>query len=228
MRAYVGTGEGWGHLNALLSEAVKTETPTGRAVRRMLRKRTRDGYVDMEPPPARPAQDPGNVLVCTSGNLGLVYFADHPGRVSFESIAADYPRLIEGLVGHPGIGFVLANSSQHGPLVLGEAGVRYLKDGRIEGTDPLAEFGENAAEHLRRLDTFPHVGDLVVNSVYDPATDEVAAFEELVGSHGGLGGDQTEPFLMYPAGWSAGEKKITNPNDIYWLLRRWREEHCGQ
>jgi hypothetical protein len=226
VRAYVGTGEGWVHLNALLSEAVKYETLTGRAVRRMLRKRTRDGYVDMEPPAGKQAQDPGNIVVCTSGNLGLVYFADQPERVSFESIAADYPRLIEGLVGHPGIGFVLVYSSQHGPLVLGETGVRYLKDDRIEGTDPLTHFGDNAAEHLRRLDTFPHVGDLVINSVYDPDTDEVAAFEELVGSHGGLGGQQTEPFLMYPASWNAGETKITNSNDVYWLLRRWREEHC--
>jgi hypothetical protein len=227
VRAYVGTGEGWGHLNTLLSEAVKYETLTGRAVRRMLRKRTRDGYVDVEPPPEGTEQDPGNVVVCTSGNLGLVYFADRPGRVSFEAIAVDYPRLIEGLVGHPGVGFVMVYSTQHGPLVLGDSGVRYLKDDRVEGTDPLAHFGENAADHLRRLDTFPHVGDLVVNSVYDPGTDEVAAFEELVGSHGGLGGDQTEPFLMYPAGWSGGENRITNPNDVYWLLRRWREEHCG-
>jgi hypothetical protein len=31
---------------------------------------------------------------------------------------------------------------------------------------------------------------LNVNSVYDPTNDEVAAFEELIGSHGGLGGTQ--------------------------------------
>ena len=42
-------GEGWGHLNALLSEAVRYDGMTGRAVRRMLRRRTHDGYVDIKP-----------------------------------------------------------------------------------------------------------------------------------------------------------------------------------
>jgi uncharacterized membrane protein YvlD (DUF360 family) len=223
VRAYVGKGEGFGHLNALLTRAVRYETPAGRAVRHMLRRRTHDGYVDLEYSPQDWEQDPGNVVVCASGNLGLVYFADRPERVSFESIAVDYPRLIEGLVGHPGIGFVLAYSSEHGPLVLGETGIRYLKTDRIEGTDPLVNFGENAADHLRRLDTFPHVGDLVVNGMYDPSIGEVAAFEELVGSHGGLGGPQTEPFLIHPSSWSMGAAKISSPTDLYWLLRRWRE-----
>lgn len=224
VRAYVGRGEEWGHLNALLSEAVSYENPAGRAVRRMLRRRTRDGYVDLETRPEEKAQDAGNVVVCTSGNLGLVYFAGRPERVSFEELAGEYPGFIEGLVGHPGIGFVMVYSSQHGPLVLGNKGIRYLKTDHVEGTDPLADFGPNAAVHLRRLDTFPHVGDLVINSMYDPSTGEVAAFEELVGSHGGLGGPQTEPFLLFPASWSTGEEKLSNPAEVYWVLRRWREQ----
>jgi uncharacterized membrane protein YvlD (DUF360 family) len=228
VRAYVGYGEGWGHLNALLSETVRQPNVAGRAVRRMFRHRTRDGYVNVKPAalsgaePAEP-ESPANVVVCASGNLGLVYFADRPGRLSLEKMASDYPNLIEGLVGHPGIGFVLVRSDQHGPLVLGKDGIRYLQGDRVEGKDPLAEFGPLAAEHLRRFDTFPHVGDLVINSVFDPLTGEVAAFEELVGSHGGLGGPQTEPFIVYPAAWSDGDLSITNSNDIYWLLRRWQK-----
>ncbi len=42
--------------------------------------------------------------------------------------------------------------------------------------------------------------------MYDESTNEVAAFEELVGSHGGLGGDQTKPFIMYPK--ALEEKKV--------------------
>ena len=57
----------------------------------------------------------------------------------------------------------------------------------MEGEDPLAPFGPNAARHVKRTDGFPHCPDLVVNSTYWPETDEVAAFEELVGSHGGHG-----------------------------------------
>lgn len=228
VRGYAGYSEGWGHLNVLLSEAAKHEGVAGRTVRRMLRRRTKDGYIDLEPPSdARSGTEeektPGNVVVCVSGNLGLVYFADRPGRISFEKIAVDYPGLIEGLVRHPGVGFVLAYSEQHGPLVLAKDGVRYLRDDRVEGTDPLAHFGERAADHLRRFDTYPHAPDLAVNSMCDPLTGEVAAFEEMVGSHGGLGGPQTDPFLVYPAAWGESDLEIDNANDLYWLLRRWQQ-----
>ena len=43
-----------------------------------------------------------------------------------------------------------------------------------------------------------HVGDLVLNSPLDAATDEVGAYEELVGNHGGLGGWQTRAVLVHP------------------------------
>jgi hypothetical protein len=229
VRAYVGYGEGWGHLNTLLSEAVKQRGMAGRAVRRMFRRRTRDGYVNVKPEAltgeGRDDQQPAaNVVVCASGNLGLVYFADQPERLSFESMAVEFPNLIEGLVGHPGIGFVLVWSEQHGPLVLGKDGIRYLSGDRVEGQDPLDQFGPRAADHLRRFDTFPHTGDLVINSMCDPLTAEVAAFEELVGSHGGMGGPQTEPFIVYPAAWADEELNINDSNEVYWLLRRWERQ----
>lgn len=44
-------------------------------------------------------------------------------------------------------------------------------------------------------------------SLYDPEKDEVAAFEELIGSHGGLGGCQSRPFIMYPSNWNLGNEK---------------------
>ena len=49
---------------------------------------------------------------------------------------------------------------------------------------------------------FRAVADLMVNSFFDAATEEVAAFEELVGSHGGLGGPQSHPlFVACPTGY---------------------------
>ena len=39
-----------------------------------------------------------------------------------------------------------------------------------------------------------------MNSFYNP--EKVAAFEELIGSHGGLGGNQSKPFLMTPSEWN--------------------------
>ena len=52
----------------------------------------------------------------------------------------------------------------------------------------------------------------MVNSRYDPELNEVAAFEDQVSSHGGLGGPQTHPFLLYPAEFTPPSEPIfTSP-----------------
>ena len=217
--------EGWGHLNALLTDAIQHERFSSRAARRILRRRTRDGFVEFGARERRHERAPeeANVMVCPSGNLGLIYFTDIPGRVDFEAIATRHPQLIEGLVAHPGVDFVLAHSSAHGPLVIGKKGAHYLATGQIDGEDPLATYGENAAAHLRRLDSFPHAGDLIVNGHTDPATGAVVGFEEQVSSHGGLGGPQTEPFVLFPAHWEADVSGIRNASDLFGLLDSWRQ-----
>jgi hypothetical protein len=212
--------EGWGHFNALLSDAIRPERFAARAARRFLRRRTRDGYVDMAPPATEPPEE-ADAVVCASGNLGLIYFASLEGRVSFETIALCDPRLIEGLVEHEGIDFVLVHSYQRGGIVIGHRGVRFLDSDRVEGEDPLAHYGENAAHHLRRLDSFPRGGDIVVNGRFDAGTGTVVSFEEQVSTHGGLGGPQTEPFILHPTRWETGSAKIRNPDQVYTLLRQW-------
>jgi hypothetical protein len=141
------------------------------------------------------------------------------GRQTLESLEAPYPALVNGLVTHPGIGFVLVRSAR-GPVALGRAGKHYLDGDRVEGEDPIAPYGEFAAEALRRLDAMDDCGDVVAISMYDESTGEVAAFEELIGSHGGLGGDQTRAFMLFPAEWPL-EGELTGAPQIYRQLRRW-------
>ena len=50
---------------------------------------------------------------------------------------------------------------------------------------------------LRRIADFPHAGDLIVNSTVFP-DGTVAAMEELIGNHGGMGGEQTDAFMLHP------------------------------
>lgn len=206
VEAATGSVEGWGHLNAFLSEGLAGGGPLARSLRWLFGRRSRAGFVEVGPAAgkvdagARPGAAPRpDVVVCASGNLGLIYFPDLPGRATRERIEDAHPGLVERLAADPWIGFVLVRSETDGALVLGQRGRRRLADDTVDGEDPLAPFGPRAADHLRRLDSFTTVGDLVVNSAIDPATGEVAAFEELVGSHGGLGGPQTRPFLLHPA-----------------------------
>jgi hypothetical protein len=108
-------------------------------------------------------------------------------------------------------------------VVLGPRGRRVLLDGRVEGEDPLAAFSATAAQHLLRTDGFPHVADIMVGSFYDPELDEGCAFEELISFHGGLGGPQTRPFLLYPAArLPAPAEPLVGAAAVHELLVGWR------
>ena len=50
---------------------------------------------------------------------------------------------------------------------------------------------------MRRLADFENSGDLILNSTLYP-DGSVAALEELIGNHGGLGGEQTDAYLFHP------------------------------
>ncbi|MFD9793571.1 phage holin family protein [Streptomyces sp. NPDC059070] len=179
-----------------------------------------------------PASDP---VVLASGNLGLVSFPDTVGRLSREEIDARHPALLRTLASHPGIGFLLVRSEEHGAVVIGggpEAGgtVEVPIAELADGEGPLAGFAPGAADAVRRTDTFPHAADVMVNSMYDPATGAVHAFEEQIGSHGGLGGEQGRPFLLSPLDLSApvaDGAELVGAEQVHRVLRRWLRECSG-
>ncbi len=168
------------------------------------------------------------VIVLGSGNLGLVYLMESPHRLTLEEICERHPDLIPALSEHPHVGFLLLRSAEHGPVVVGGGGTRRLADGMVTGEDPLAGFPPNAARHLRRTDGFPHVADIVVNSFFDPVTEEGCAFEELISFHGGLGGPQTKPFILRPAHLEAPEEPLVGAESVHRLLRGWRTALEGE
>ncbi|MFR9676581.1 alkaline phosphatase family protein [Streptomyces sp. TR06-5] len=166
-------------------------------------------------------------VILASGNLGLVSFPDVPGRMTREQIEERHPALLRALADHPGIGFLLVHSAEHGSVVLGRGGGEHrLRTGEIVGGDPLAPFGPHAPEIVLRASGFPHCADIMVNSAADPDTGRVHAFEEQVGSHGGLGGEQSRPFLLSPLVLSApsGSRELVGAERVHRVLRRWLRE----
>jgi putative membrane protein len=169
-------------------------------------------------------EDSDRIVVLASGNLGLVYGKRRDERATMEEIDAFYPGLLDGLANHEGVGFVMVHSLERGGVVIGAEGHYYLDTDRVEGQNPLADFGPRAAEHLRRTDSFRNAPDILVNSFYRADTNEVAAYEELIGSHGGLGGYQTQPFLLVPAEWSVEEEELVGAEAVYRQFKRWLAE----
>jgi hypothetical protein len=165
--------------------------------------------------------------VLASGNLGLVYLMDQPRRMTLEEIEVRHPRLVSTLAAHPHVGWLLVRSEEHGALAIGARGRHYLADGKVEGEDPLAHFSPNAPRHLLRTDGFTHVADIMVGSFYDPNLDEGCAFEELISFHGGLGGPQTEPFILHPKSLALPDGPVIGAASVNALLREWRAQLNG-
>jgi len=169
-----------------------------------------------------------DVVVLGSGNLGLVYLMDEKRRLTLEEIESRHPRLLEALREHAHIGWLLVRSERDGAIVLGPRGTFRLGDLTIEGENPLARFSANAPRHLARSDRFTHAPDIFVGSFYDPALEEGCAFEELISFHGGLGGPQTRPFLLYPNSLAAPAEPIVGAASVNEILRGWRRDLQGE
>ena len=221
-----GDDDALAYLSAGLTEVARDDTAAGRTVRIATRERRADGAVALDPDTRRDIEETHGkeipeLSVMASGCLGLISFPREPGRVTLERIEELYPRLMPALRSHPGVGFALVRSERFGAVAVGDGGTAFLDQGRVEGDDPLAPFGPNAADHLRRTDGFPHCADLMVNSAFWPQFGEVAAFEELVGSHGGLGGTQSFPFVLHPSELAWPEEEVVGAERVHRIFRGW-------
>ena len=169
-----------------------------------------------------------DVVVLASGNLGLVYLMDEQRRMTMEEIQERHPRLLPALAEHPHVGWLLVRSAEHGAVAIGASGTHYLSArdawrARIRSRTSRP----NAPAHLLRTDGFADVADIMVGSFYEPETDEGCAFEELISFHGGLGGPQTEPFILHPARLRVPDEPIVGAASVNALLRGWRAELEG-
>ena len=221
-----GEDDSLAYLSAGLTEVARDDTATARTVRLATRGRRANGAIALEGDARRDMQQAHGeeipeLSVMASGCLGLITFPREPGRVSLERVETLYPRLIPALRDHDGIGFMLVRSERFGATVIGPAGTAFLDEDRVEGDDPLAPFGPNAAAHVKRTDGFLHCPDVMVNSRLWPEFGEVAAFEELVGSHGGLGGTQSHPFVLHPADLEWPEDEVIGAERVHRIFRRW-------
>jgi uncharacterized membrane protein YvlD (DUF360 family) len=234
VQGVTSAGEGASNVSVFLSEAIereggkRTKQVAGAAKRyavdeKLELEESSHTAIEEYPEPDE-EEDDGmpRVVVLASGNLGLVYGTRLEERITLEQMEIILPGMLDGLAAHEGIGFVMVHSTEHGPVVIGGNGRHYLTEGRVEGEDPLANFGPRAAQHLIREDTFPNCPDILVNSFYHPETNEVAAYEELIGCHGGMGGYQTQPFILHPAELSLnGDEPLVGAAAVHHLMKGW-------
>ena len=148
-------------------------------------------------------------------------------RLTLEEIDERHPRLIAALRAHPHVGWLLVRSREHGAVVLGARRHAYLRRRPRRGRGPA---GAVLAQRGRSTCCAPtastHVADIMVSSFYDPQLEQGCAFEELISFHGGLGGPQTRPFVLYPAG-ARARRPIVGAGRVHGLLAGWRRALQG-
>jgi len=163
------------------------------------------------------------IVVCVSGSLAHVYFAGNEKSLSLEDIVARYPGFIEAVIRNPAIGFAAASREFGDAVALCDGGVRNLITGEIgERSDPLEPFTnrDKWARELAQLLSYPDSGDLIIHGAWLADQKRVVVLEEQTSSHGGLGGPQTEPFLLAPASWDITDRDLESPEALYRLVSR--------
>jgi hypothetical protein len=213
-------GEEWGPVNALVSSVLspRRRPPVVLGPDR--------GHTSRSPEvPELP-----DLAVTGGGNLGMVWFPRLPRRPDVDGVTEAWPNLLPGLLSTRGVGLVMVLGASGSPLVFGPTGVRELDGEVVDGSDPLVGYPSRAAPDLSRLARLPHCGDLVLISTVD-GSGRIHAFEDQVGSHGGIGGPQNHAILIHPRDWSLdddlleevdGVRMPVGPVAVHRQLLRWR------
>ena len=160
----------------------------------------------------------GRVEITYSGGLAHVYFRDLPGRLDHDELESRFPGLIEQLAGFAGIGVVMTKGLDGGFLITADGRFSLGLPLPQETGDLLQRFDDPdvLAEQLRRLNSFERAGDLVVFGAFDGKAQ--VNFEDQVGGHGSIGGDQLHPFLLAKREWAFDTSGVTNASQLHPML----------
>ncbi len=162
----------------------------------------------------------GRISVIDCSPIAHIYVHGTPYRLEVAEIGRVHPGLVEALVSHPGVGLLMG--LENGRVVL------YSKDGRavlgdrieVEGNNPLLQFEEPdlAAQEIKRFGLTPLSGDLILfGAVHGGLT---VCFQNQLGAHGSVGGDQSSPFFIHPAGIDVSLDGVTTAAEMYPILCR--------
>lgn len=213
-------------LSLIISELAQQ----GGYISKIFRRKRKDKYIDINEKTERVREifnekkkisNKPEIICLYSGNQAELYFKGNKHRLTLEEINELHPDLIELLKNHQGIGFLSVISKKDGALAIGKRGINYLDKGIIKGADPLAEFDKYAEDQLKQVNGYHTAADIIINSSYYKSTDEVAAFEEFISSHGGIGGGQTKPFVMFPADFEYPSQTVYKSVELHKILKGW-------
>jgi hypothetical protein len=146
-----------------------------------------------------PTDDLKQVYILVCGDTAQVYFSRSiDAAMNKELLDAEFPKLIQTLLAHKGIGWILVRSGASGAKLLSKNGDVFFENGKVKKIDKNIQhtLSRRILEELGRYSRELNVGDLVIfGAVIDG---KVACFEEHEphGTHAGFYGEEPWPFMI--------------------------------
>lgn len=160
------------------------------------------------------------VISLDFGSGAHVYLKDQPGELSRSQLPKG---LVEGLRDQPGVAFTVTRDGES-TLIEGRHGQVRVSGSeiKVEGENPIAPFEEELDLVARQLHDMAHrdkVGDIMVfgenhkDGLIDFST---SSFQ---GLHGGIGHDQTKPFVAWNSGLKINPSEVESAAELHQQFR---------
>ena len=161
----------------------------------------------------RPAEARGIVRLSFSGGLAHVYLADNDWRLDAAEIEARYPQLLEGVRSCAHVALAIARR--------GETDVFWAQGRELAAKEvdaALACYDDPQVLHaqLSRLNSFSTAGDLIMFGAFE--RDRQVNFENQLGGHGSIGGEQLHPFVLAKREWAIDTSSVRGAHELHPVL----------
>jgi hypothetical protein len=166
----------------------------------------------------------GDIVFTDADSMGNIYFTkDKKSSVDIKEIEKTFPGFTDKLIKHPGIGLVVTRDDKNFVLKGKEGSLKIDGEGKLldqEGKNPLDHFGEEGLIRKQMINymKLPHTGDIIVFGEYDGQKVVDLHERRFLSTHGGLGGEQNQPFIITPSNLPLANKDIDEATEFHDIL----------
>jgi Type I phosphodiesterase / nucleotide pyrophosphatase len=156
----------------------------------------------------------GIIKLSYSGGLAHVYFADNDWRLTVDEVRARYPALLQNLIACERMALVMGRR-RSGEDVFWSGGSEVRGESLRQALAPYDDPDVLIAQ-LSRLNSFERAGDLVFFGAFDH--DRQVNFENQLGGHGSIGGEQLHPFVLAKRAWGIDTSRVHGAHELHPIL----------
>ncbi len=143
----------------------------------------------------------GGIVITYSSSLAHLYITGKKRRLTLAEISKQHPLLLRFLSKHKGVGFLMAKGSGNRVWFVHRGGKLCCNRQTLPQNDKLLFLEPYGEPELifRQLCDFAadsSCGDLIIFGDYRDG--QIACFDDQIGGHGSVGGEQSLPFLILP------------------------------